>query len=322
MDPQIIQNYRYKLQKRIRRLNSVNREMFIPALRQFWDFFECNQIFSGIIIPLVSHFPQLDGTVENIFNGEGIVFNTEEEAAVIGYAVLKRVVRSDNRTGFLHLAQPYGPPSNLDELLETFRDVFLEPFYEYLDESLDDQRVMLALLFRYKHRCEWFCRDRLWDMIQKDSQRAEKLLALDLFEYLHDQGINFTIEPSSITGEIDLIAAQDSDDPLLADTKIFDAVSRGKTYILKGFPQIYTYTQQYNEPFGYMIIFKIVEKELRFSLSTTGNVPMVIHNYKSLFLITIDIYPHPKPVSQREPIKAIEITEKELVQTISNGKPS
>jgi hypothetical protein len=154
-------------------------------------------------------------------------------------------------------------------------------------------------------------------MIQEDSRRAEKLLALDLYEYLHDQGINFMIEPSSLQGEIDLIAAQGSNDPLLADTKIFDATSRGKPYIRKGFNQIYTYTQQYNEPFGYLIIFKTVETDLRFVLSVTGNVPMVMHNHKTLFLITIDIFPNPKPVSQRNPIEAVEITEEELVKTIS-----
>ena len=224
---------------------------------------------------------------------------------------------NNNPTIFLTLARQYGPSSKISEALETFRDVFLEPFYEYLDESLDDQRAMLALLFRYKHRCEWFHRERLWNMIQQDSRRAEKLLALDLYEYLHNQGIDFNIESSSLTGEIDLIAAQGSDDPLLLDTKIFDADSRGKNYICKGFNQIYTYTQQYNEPFGYLIIYRIAEADLRFSLSTISrNIPIVIHNHKSLFLITIDIYPHAKPVSQREPLKVVEITESELIRTI------
>jgi hypothetical protein len=317
MDPQIIQNIRYKLQKRIRRLNSVGISMFIPALRQFWVFFDSNPIFSGIIEPLISRFPELDGDAGKIFNGGGLVAGTEEEAAALGYAIIRRVSSGDNHSVLFSLARLYAPASTGNEALETFRDVFLEPFYEFLDESLDDQRAMLALLFRYKYRCEWFHRDRLWNMIQKDSRHAERLLSLDLYEYLHDQGINFTIEPSSLTGEIDLIAAQGSNDPLLADTKIFDAASRGKTYIRKGFNQIYTYTQQYNEPFGYLIIFKTAETELRFSLSTSGNIPMVIHNHKALFLITIDIFPNPKPVSQRNPLEAVKITEEELVQTIA-----
>lgn len=318
MDPQIIQNLRYKLQKRIRRLNSIDPQMFIPVLKQFWAFFDNTEAYVGIIEGLMPQFPELNIDIERIFKGESLVGTSEEESAALGYAALRRMSSSSNdHTVFFELARPYGSGSKLNEALETIRDVFLEPFYEYLDESLDDQRAMLALLFRYKHRCEWFHRERLWNMIQQDSRRAEKLLALDLYEYLHNQGINFDIEPSSLTGEIDLIASQGSSDPLLADTKIFDAENRGKSYICKGFNQIYTYTQQYNEPFGYLIIYKIAETDLRFSLSTISrNVPVVIHNHKSLFMITIDIYPHPKPVSQREPPKVIEITEQELIKTV------
>lgn len=316
MDPQIIQNIRYKLQKRIRRLNSVDFSMFIPVLRQFWVFFDNNQMLSGVIEHLVARYPELDETVEKIINGEGLVAQTEDEAAALGYKVLKRLATYENHSIFISLAGPYRRTSKYNEALETCRDIYLEPFYEFLDEGIDDQRAMLNLLLRYKHRCEWFHRSRLWDMTQEEPRRAEKQLALDLYEYLHNQGIDFTIEPSSLTGEIDLIAAQGSDDPLLADTKIFDADSRGKIYIRKGFNQIYTYTQQYNEPFGYLIIFKKVETELRFALSTSGNIPMVIHNHKSIFLITIDIFPNPKSVSQRHPLEAVEISEEELIQTL------
>lgn len=315
MNPQIIQNVRYKLQKRIRRLNSVDSSIFIPALKQFWVFFESNQMLSGIIEPLISKYPALHETVEKIFSREELVAETEGEAAGIGYAVLKRLSTCD-QTALFDLAWPYTRTSEYNEALETVREIYLEPFYEYIDEEIDDQRAMLNLLLRYKHRCEWFQRNNLSNMIQQDTHRAEKHLALDLYEYLHNQGIDFTIEPSSLSGKIDLIAAQDSDDPLLADTKIFDADSRGKAYIRKGFSQIYTYTQQYNEPFGYLIIFKTTETDLHFSLSSSGDLPMVIYNHKTIFLITIDIFHHPKPVSQRNPLEAIEITEEELIQTI------
>jgi hypothetical protein len=86
-----------------------------------------------------------------------------------------------------------------------------------------------------------------------------------------------------------LIAAQDADDPLLLDTKVFDNKNRDKHYLCKGFNQIYTYTQQYNEPFGYLVIYNIAEQELCFSLECSGHIPMVIHNNKTIFLLTINI---------------------------------
>ncbi len=324
MDAQIIQNLRYKLQKRIRRLNSANTEVFAPVLQQFWAFFDNQQTLDGIIRSVVSAYPRASEIVDNIFEGTVSWGATEEEAAVIGYEILRRIKDEESMRNTLHAVSnaQITYDSNYEEILNTFRDVFLEPFYEYIDEQLDDQRAILSLLYRYKHRIEWFNRERLSQLYQNNTTKGEKLLALDLYSYLHDQGFNFSIEPSSIDGSIDLISIQDSDDPLLADAKIFDGDSRGKTYLCKGFNQIYTYTQQYNEPFGYLVIFKVTDRDLRFSLATDSrNVPVVTYNHKTIFLITIDIYPHPKPVSQRNPINAIEIKEEDLVRSVEGGNP-
>lgn len=319
MNPQIIQNLRYKLQKRVRRLNSVDVEMFIPALRQFWVFFESNPTYTGVVELLSAQFPEMSRTIERISEGgEALVGSTEEESAAIGIGVLRYISQLEHHDHFRGLVYPFiNKWLSSNEALEFIRDIFLEPFYEYVDEKLDEQGAILSLLFRYKHRSEWFHRDRLFELTELESRKAEALLALDLYSYLYDQGIDFSIEPSSLTGKIDLIAAQGSDDPLLADAKIFDAASRSKTYICKAFNQIYTYTQQYNEPFGYLIIFKVTDKDLSFSLSMSSrNLPVVIYNHKAIFLITIDIYPNPKPVSQREPLKVVSITEEDLFRTV------
>lgn len=318
MDPQYIQNLRYKLQKRMRRLNSVDIEIFGGSLTQFWQFFDGTPTLKGIAEQLQYQIPSASSDVDRILAGEKLTGESDIEAAALGYDFMRRLLSlSDGGRSILNVGWNYAEVTKPNEALELVRDLFLEPFYEYVDEHLDDQRAMLALLLRYKHRCEWFHRDRLWQLTQDNSRNAEKSLALDLYSYLHDQGIDFMIEPSSLTGEIDLIAAQGSTDPLLADTKIFDGDSRGKHYIRKGFNQIYTYTQQYNEPFGYLVIFKTTDKDLRFSLSAPSrDIPVVIYNHKTIFLVTIDIFPHSKPVSQRDPLKAVELTEEELCQTV------
>jgi hypothetical protein len=319
MDPEFVQNLRYKLQKRVRRLNSVDWQMFIPALRQFWRFFDANAVYSGIAELLMAGFPELSNDVNRILAGANLVGDTEEEAAAIGYAVLRHLCEFDVIDPVYAIARNFGPASKPYEAVDTVREVFLEPLYEYVDEHLDDQRAMLALLLRYKHRSEWFHRDHLGTIVGREPEKGEWLLAIDLYSYLHDQGIDFTIQPSSITGEIDLIAAQGSEDPLLADAKIFDGDKRGKAYIRKAFNQIYTYTQQYNEPFGYLVIFKTTDRDLHFALSTASrNTPVVVYNHKTIFLLTIDIFTHAKPVSQRDPLKVVEITEEDLVETIED----
>ncbi len=49
MDPVYIQNLRYKLQKRIGRLNSVDDgDLFLITLSQFFRFFDQQTTFTGI----------------------------------------------------------------------------------------------------------------------------------------------------------------------------------------------------------------------------------------------------------------------------------
>jgi hypothetical protein len=245
---------------------------------------------------------------------------TEEESAAIGYQVLRRLIDTPKKLKKIQeLGLAYRKAGKMHEVIETIREIFIEPFYEYVDENLDDQRAMLALLMRYKHRSEWFHREKL-EEYSKIERKAENTLSLDLYSYLYDQGIDFVIEPSSITGKVDLISSQLTDDPVILDAKIYDGDSRGKSYIKKGFNQIYTYTQQHNKPFGYLVIYKTCEKDLRFSLKQPGNIPLVVHNHKTIFLITIDIYPHLKPVSQRGRIQASEITEEELIEINNDEK--
>ena len=78
----------------------------------------------------------------------------------------------------------------------------------YVDEHLDDQQAILYFLRRYKHRCEWFHAERLRQAVRHDTHKGEKTLALDLYEYMHDQGIDFHIEPHSTSGIPDFVADQ------------------------------------------------------------------------------------------------------------------
>lgn len=323
MDPKYIQHLRYKLQKRVARLNSVQAAYFVPTLVQFMGYFDDVPTFTGIVELLLTEFPELDKIVDQILDEKiSYMGNTENEAAALGYLILRKISeqsldKAQNELRYVSRAYGYDP----DDKIEVVREIFLEPFYEYIDEQLDDQRAMLMLLLRYKHRSEWFRRDHLWELSQIE-QKGEKELALDLYAYLFDQGLDFHIEPSSITGAIDLIAAQDTEDPLLLDTKIFEGDKRGKAYICKGFQQIYTYCQQYNEPFGYLVIYKTTDRDIHFALETTrySNTPVMSYNNKSIFFLVIDIFPHEKPVSQRSPIKMIEITDRDLAEAIRDAE--
>jgi len=315
MDKEYIQNLRYKLQKRFRRLNSVENNMFHSSLKQFWGFLNRYPIFLGILEELERQYsPTKSLTEEIVTQKKIIVFNDELVNAAAGYFIIKQCIESTDDQAEATIGFIY--KRSYDEAVESFRSMFVEPLYEYIDERLDDQKAFLALLRRYKHKCEWFQRDQLYRLLIDDTKHGEKNLALDLYEFLYDQGLDFMIEPWSISGEADLVSAQAGDEPLIADAKIFNPESgRGKEYIVKGFNQLYQYTLDYNETFGYLIIYKTCPIDLKFALSDQEQfIPFIIHNNKTIFILTIDIFPHEKPASKRSGVRTMEITGEDLIK--------
>jgi hypothetical protein len=319
MNKDYIQNLRYKLQKRVRRVNSSDHNLFHFVLKQFWGFLQDQPLFLGIMQELSLKAYRVADDVEKIFSGHGsIYFDSEEETAACAYLVIKRCVESDDMDIEKRIAHKYRNISNHNEALKAFNEIFIESFYEYLDENLDDSGFILSLLRRYKHKCEWFLRNSLYEKWEKETRNGEKLLAFHLYEYLHDQGVEFSIEPSSASGEADLISSQNSDEPLIADVKIFNPEKgKGKDYIAKGFRQIRTYTLDYNEPMGYLIIFKTCEEDIKLPFANQAQMtPFVQHNNKTIFFLVVDVYPYEKPASKRSKLKSVELTEDALWENI------
>lgn len=324
MNGEYLQNLRFKLQKRVRRLNSIDSSVrFHFALKQFWVFLNEYPIFVEVLHDLELRYPALSGQLHQmISDGKTLGFNREEEQAAASY-ILFGICNGSSEESLEHtIGRIYAGAARVSENLDAFRSMFLEPLYDYLDEHIDDQRAILALLRRYKHKCEWFQREKLFKLWSENTERGEKLLALDMYDFLHDQGLDFTIEPRSVSGEVDLIAAQNTDDPLIADAKIF-CPEKGKaaTYVAAGFNQVYIYTLDHNEPFGYLIVFKTCPEDIKFSLSNqTQSTPFVTHNNKTIFIITIDIFPHESSASKRGPLQSYEVTEESLIKIIEENK--
>jgi hypothetical protein len=172
-------------------------------------------------------------------------------------------------------------------MLDSIREVFLEPFYEYVDEHLDDQQAILYFLRRYKHRCEWFHAERLRSLAENDTQRGERLLAADLYEFLHGQGIDFHIEPQSASGIIDVVTDQVGDERVVADAKLFwPERGKGKPYLVSAFHQAYMYARDYNEPCAYLVICKMSKEDPQFLVPPSDAMfPCLSLNNQTVFFV-------------------------------------
>lgn len=327
MDSNYLQNLRYKLQKRVRRLNSADHSIFPALLKQWWGFLHQNQFFCALVDNLQPDARQVETVVQNMLGTSWIQeipnFDDEISHVAMGYLVLSTCVNQGSQAEdvVLKFSGLNAGSTNVSDTLDTFRELFLEPFYDYLDEGLDDAAAVLGYLKRYKQRCEWFRRKELYNLWASDSKRGEKHLALDLYEYLFDQGIDFSIEPTSASGEADLVSLQKGENRLIADAKIFNPEKgKDKRYLISGFNQIYTYTRDFNESVGYLIIFKTCEADLKLAVSEiTSHIPFITHNNKVIFLLVIDIFPYEESASKRGALKTIEITETDFVQLVAGS---
>ncbi|MGD1091557.1 MAG: hypothetical protein ABSB35_06130 [Bryobacteraceae bacterium] len=317
MESLFLQNVRYKLQKRVRRLNGADFESFLFLLKAFWVFFDDSPLLTTLAQELVAKVPEYVDTVGKISTDQIFFGSNETESAAIGYGVLRKLAGQDRPDALFNFCA-FG---ECDKVLDQFRTLYLEPFYEYLDEHLDDRLYVLHSLLRYKQACEWFRRKDLFEMAISDTKHGERRLAFNLYEYLHERGLDFSIEPTSASGEADMVAIQqDSREPLIADAKILNPeASKGKSYLIRSFHQVYQYTCDYNEPIGYLIFFNMCDRRLRFLLKEASDpVPRVVYNHKTIFLLEIDIYPHAEPASKRGKPDSIDVTEEDLTASVES----
>lgn len=195
--------------------------------------------------------------MQNATPHQRVYGETTEEAATIAYLVWHSDAAQTN---------PYRSQLGTVKLSD-YKDWYVEPLLEYLDETFDDANVALALLMRYKHKVEWYKRAEVLRIYEEDTGRGEKNLKRHMFEFLFDQGLPFHVEPVAASGEPDIVALDGMHHPLIGEVKVFDPEgNRGAPFIRKAFSQAYRYADNYNEPVAYLIVFNVSKKQLRVEL--------------------------------------------------------
>jgi len=326
MNEELISALRYKLNRRISRLKETDYALFHFSLKQFWNYLQKSTVLSGIIDDLKRRYPQISEEIVPLFSKNlyknGLLWDDEEKQAAVSIYIIEKCINSNDQKIEINIGLKYSDEQNYNRILESFNSIFLDAIYYYIDEKLDDQRLILGILKKYKQKCEWFQRDTLYNSCIHNLSKGEYSLANNLYEYLHDQGIQFFIDPQSASGKADFVSIQSGEEPIIADAKIFwPEKSKGVNYICKGFNQIYLYTVDYNEPFGYLVIFNMAGKDLKFSFANYSlNFPFIVHNAKTIYFITINIYLHETSASKRGQTKSYIIYEKDLIEEINNKK--
>jgi hypothetical protein len=328
MRAEYLQSVRYKLQKRVRRVRSSGWQQYIISLRQFWTFFASDPALAAIAEELHALYPNastiFSKIVEGLQGGSFEYSDDEGEWAAVAYMTLRKFAEDgDPRAARKYVPTQSGVTSaTFDDYLTAFNAFYLDPFYDYVDERLDDPRFILSQLIRFKHLCEWFWRADLFAKWSENTVTGEDTLTKKLHEFLFTEGIQVYAEPKSASGRADIVGSQAGPEPLVSDSKVFNPdKSKGAGYIAQGFRQVYQYTVDHNESIGYLVIFNTSNKQLQFAVSTAAEpLPRVVVNYKTIFFLVIDIYPHETTASKRPQPEIIEITEAQIVGAATESK--
>lgn len=297
---------------------------FISNLKRFWQFLNDDAFIAPILDELRSNSKGQTVAVEyrklasdgRTLEQARLLFQKQasyEERAALIFHLLLRTCEESNASHVVSTLFGSAPEHTVNYV--GFKNEVLAPFCDYIHERLEEQEAILGLLVRYKKRCEWFNRAELAKIaedeearkgVEKKQAEVESVLKADLYRYLHDQGCDFTIEPYSHQGRIDLILDQKEGSRKYLEGKVFDNNNRDVNYIIKGFGQLLHYLGQYNASNGYLLVYKTCEEQLVIEgADQLGQIPLVRCEGKAVFIMVVDLCQYRESVSKRtyEPIR-------------------
>jgi len=251
---------------------------------------------------------------------EVYIADTVLEHAALSLAVLDRIATSasrevDQEDLLREMAIAItGRSWGIDESLEAIRDVALDGLYEWIDEKIDSRNAVLGLLLKYKQRSEWFGRERLRSLAAGGGERS---LAVELQQYIFDQGVEFTIEPTSSSGEPDLVLRDTDDSHVIIDAKYIAPGSPPSEYKRKlghGFHQVARYCHDFNEPVGYLVVFLADNKTPMLPLAVQDGFSFLEVNGKNVYYVPVAIADAPS-ASRAGRAEEVAISMSDLITT-------
>ena len=308
MDPRLVQRSRYLLQARVRHAKSCPPMLFGAACAHLLAWLRQHPILSPMIAELKAGgtpFDEMLASHERGPSNQCHVGDTRLEHAALSLAVLDRIATATktkvNQQDLIRRFAMAITAQNVsyDNALDMIRDVALDGLYEWVDEKIDSRNAILGLLLKYKQRSEWFRRQRLREIAQGGLERrsgGERALAIDLQEYVFDQGVEFSIEPTSASGEPDLVFRDTDGSHVIMDPKYIAkgaTPSEFKRKLAGGFHQVARYCDDFNEAAGFLITYIEDFKTPRLPLDTMDGFNYLSVNGKQIYYISIHIADSP-----------------------------
>lgn len=340
MDERLIQRSRYVLRSRVRRVQTVPSAMFVQACQQLIEWLSNHPVLSAGI----RHLDSIEGDFREVIPkivkdaslSEGAydpgfydAKNSVEHAAVclsiVRAIALVREKAPGKHEFIIRCLGEYftqDPHINYEDAIETLRDVAIDGLYEFLDERIDARNVLYAILVKYKQRSEWFHRSRLRQIASEglEGKIGERALAVDLHEYVLDQGVEFIVEPLTASGEPDLLLRDSDGRYIIIDAKYIPsdaARSLIREKMASGFNQVSRYCDDFNEPEGFLVSFVCTDKKIRLELEEADGMRFLTIGGKKVYYMPLSIAELPS-ASKAGKARGVRISATELLEVLDS----
>ena len=315
-----LHNLRVRLQERRKRLYRTNYQAYEAELRYLLQFLNSNQDTRSLITEIDAS-PSVDfeqWTADHSVYGEMKFPESELGRAKVCYGILKQCMGDQSEEKWTHWLYWFTSARDYNTKYRQFTEAVVDPLVDFLQDRIDDRGNVLLLVERFKLQVEWFRREELYSLYKKNTSVGERNLDRELRVSLFEGGVDYPFsQPSSPSGEADIVALLGSDDPLVLEVKVFDPErSKGKGNLRQGFHQVIRYADDYNESLGYLVIFNCSDKTLVVSSNESSEPevpPRITYGGKTFFIVSIDIHPDTISASRENPASRITVSQGELI---------
>lgn len=311
---------RRELQQHYERLIRCNHSIKLLQLKYLWKYLHKSPAFSPLLDDIKANNTRLSGFAWSIFHNQQLQDLPDNylERVYVTYFIFEIMLNDGHEQHPMSIiGGKYNRDTNENDPqinFSIFNDLFLEPFVFFFLNQIDRSLFILGLLKKYKHRSEWFNKEKLHAFLEKSSI-AEKLLKQNLCKYLYDNGGELYMEPSSPSGEVDLVAIDNSSaQKALIEAKIFDADRRNKSYIISGYHQAETYLKDHGQSKGYLVIYNTCPQLLSINANPSTSFPYINRDNRLIYFVIVDIFQHDKSASKRKPTINLELKESDFLE--------
>ncbi len=194
-----LRNLRSKLQTRKNDIMRATFRLFSHQVVLFMKFVNETPVLKAI-----------DGALDGKFDGEQWVTQWEQhnipmpsdevqKAALCRFVLRKSAIDDDFAVTLGH--ELAAGAREFQVMVDAVKDTCFLPYYQFLDERLDDGGEMIYLLQKFKARCEAFDRRELYEAYTADTAHGEAYLDSTLRRFLFDQGVDYPFStPRSASG--------------------------------------------------------------------------------------------------------------------------